>query len=581
MTLENKISKLEQNISLLNDIGEVISSSDDINRSFKSLLQIVFSAVNSSAVSLLLFDPQKRELKTAAAIGIKEKKISIPISKELESKLLNKAPMPALKAKIWMPLSFKEELLGVISLSDYNDYNEQDFHFLSLFSQYISIALYNFKLQRTLKQVELHLNLKSLELETMVDISREVNSVADGVIGLSSGEISKLMDEITSRTLALLDASGCCLMLINDKSDHFQISSSFPDLDLVGQNIPVENGVLWEIFSKGEPKTVNRCSKKSSSLPMPIKCQKFLGVPISSQEGVLGILCAFDKVNRDGSMIDFSESDQSLIYGFANQAGIALENAKLYKEAIEKRVIQAEIKAAADIQNSLFPKVIPQIQGFDIVAMNQQRGNNVGGDYYDFLDEDEGQRGLLIADVSGKGLQAALSMARLCAGVHSEVEHRMSLTEMVYRLNNLLRKKMPFGKYITFFYASLDPKTKSVNYVNAGHEFPMLLRSDGSRKDLDVGGFFLGMFEPEMVSYESEEIKLYPGDILLLYTDGVTDATNRYEETFGKDRLESVIKTHAHLSAEEIKEEVYNAVIDFEGSAPRFDDLTFVVIKVR
>lgn len=174
-----------------------------------------------------------------------------------------------------------------------------------------------------MKQADFDFKLKILELETLRDISKEISSVL---------EIDNLMEEITARTLGLLDASGCCLMLSDaDKPKRLRIASSFPNSDLVGRivPIPIRRGILQQIALKGEVKLLNKLSKNSLSA-LPINCQKFLGVPIRSQERILGILCAFDKEARDGSIIDFSESDQSLLYGFASQAAIALENAQLY-----------------------------------------------------------------------------------------------------------------------------------------------------------------------------------------------------------------------------------------------------------
>lgn len=172
-----------------------------------------------------------------------------------------------------------------------------------------------------MKQSEFEMNLKILSLEMLIDISKEISSVLD---------IDKLLDEVTARTLGLLDASGCCMMLINEtQPDQLQIVSSFPSSNLVGQTTRLEEGVWRDIALNGEMKLLNNLSKRSRST-LPIKCQKFLGVPIRIQDRILGVLCAFDKESRNRTIIDFSESDQSLLSGFASQVSIALENARLY-----------------------------------------------------------------------------------------------------------------------------------------------------------------------------------------------------------------------------------------------------------
>ena len=312
--------------------------------------------------------------------------------------------------------------------------------------------------------------------------------------------------------------------------------------------------------------------------------RNLMAVPMRGRENTLGVLVVGDKQGRGGITPDFTDEDGILLEAFANQAGVALENAQLYQEALEGRRLQVEMEEAARIQENLIPDAPPKIPGYEVAGLYHPRGG-VGGDYYDYIPEPDGSWGLAIADVSGKGMQAALLMATLRAGLLSEVSRQRELSSMVVTLNSLLYASATVGKFVTFFYAQLRPEKDLLTSINAGHNYPIVIRSDGTCEQLEKGGVMLGIFPDEMLlqisEYEPEITQLFSGDVVVFYTDGVTETFNPNDELFEEERLEETAKCVRDASASEICTAIYNAVTEFQGEAEQFDDLTLMVLKKK
>ncbi len=316
-----------------------------------------------------------------------------------------------------------------------------------------------------------------------------------------------------------------------------------------------------------------------------LSCSTLLAVPIKGQEEILGVLVVCDKEGWEG-IIDFTKVDETVLSSLANQAGVAIVNAQLYQESLEKQVMEAELKAAAEIQQNLLPED-PVIEGYNVSGKSISC-RSVGGDYYDFIQESEDHWGIVIGDVSGKGIQAALLMAILHAGVLMESQNQLNSDEMCTRLNNLIYDSTTSEKYTTFFYGSLELSTGIMTYRSAGHNYPMVVRADGTCENLEERGTYLGIFPTDVLEMLPEQnpdnnvsqITLRSGDLILLYTDGVTDTENIDEESFGIERLEEMLVSSRHLGAAEIIDHIHNKIRQFQGDAPQFDDLTMVVVKV-
>jgi serine phosphatase RsbU (regulator of sigma subunit) len=250
---------------------------------------------------------------------------------------------------------------------------------------------------------------------------------------------------------------------------------------------------------------------------------------------------------------------------------------QIEREASERGRLEQEMTIARDIQMELLPRTFPRIPGLDMFAFTVP-ARHVGGDCYDVIDIGDGRLAVTIGDVSGKGTPAAILMANVQAAVRALSESGVPGDQLITRVNRLVHTFTEESAYITFFYCVLDTRTGDLSYVNAGHNPPCIFKADGSKEYLDRGGLLIGIVPG--AEYEEGHTVLAPGDDLVLYTDGITEAANAEDEMFGEERLEALLTEHRHASAREIEERVYSGIRDFVGTAAQSDDLTMVVVKL-
>ena len=309
-----------------------------------------------------------------------------------------------------------------------------------------------------------------------------------------------------------------------------------------------------------------------------------LAVPLRTRSEILGVLLLGDRAHRPG----FSPYEKQVLGACADQFALMIENARLTDRVVEQETLRRDIALASDVQRRLLPDAPPRIDCADFAAISVP-ARRIGGDYYDFVELRDHALGIALADVSGKGVAAALIMSVVQASLRIiSSDGDVPLPRLVARMNQFVHRSTPASKYATFFYAQLDKQGRQLRYVNAGHNAPYLLR--GSRQStvdsaspaieqLSVGGTVVGMF-PEM-SYDEAIVELWPGDVLLAFTDGVPEAHNPENEEFGEDRLQQLLRQTAHLPASEISARLSEEIKDWIRDAEQYDDLTFIVMKVR
>ncbi|MFC1910115.1 PP2C family protein-serine/threonine phosphatase [Chloroflexota bacterium] len=250
----------------------------------------------------------------------------------------------------------------------------------------------------------------------------------------------------------------------------------------------------------------------------------------------------------------------------------------LRRTTAEKERMQKEMEIGKGIQQSFLPDSPPDVDGFDIAALNTP-ALEVGGDFFDFIPISLEKWGLVIADVSGKGVPAALFMALSRTLIRAYTKGNPTISETILRANNMIAEGDRANMFVTLFYGVLDSKRKTLTYVNAGHNPPMVLGgTEGGIVILSAKGLALGVMQD--ITLEEKEIQLHKGETLLLYTDGVTEAVNRENEQFGPPRLAKLVEDNHNLSAQELIKRVEQEVITFSQGQPQFDDLTLMVVKV-
>ena len=301
------------------------------------------------------------------------------------------------------------------------------------------------------------------------------------------------------------------------------------------------------------------------------RVRTLMAVPLQTDDKVIGLLY----VDSPPLTREFTSDDLNLLTVMANVAGMRIERERLAEVEQAERLMAAELEQAAEIQRNLLPAAAPVVAGLELAGYNAAC-RTVGGDYYDFLTYPDGRIGVVIADVAGKGMPAALVMASLQAKVQALADTPGDTADMVGRLNRGMAATCPSNRFVTLFFAVLDPRTGELAYSNAGHNPPYLLRANGEIAPLEGGGPPLGIL-PAM-RYQEEHAKMEPGDVLLLYSDGVTEAFNPAGEEFD-ERIKEAAAAKRGETAAAIVEAVHEAVAAWVAGQPPTDDVTVVVAR--
>jgi sigma-B regulation protein RsbU (phosphoserine phosphatase) len=297
-----------------------------------------------------------------------------------------------------------------------------------------------------------------------------------------------------------------------------------------------------------------------------------MAVPLQTKDRIIGLIY----VDSPFVMRVFNDEDLSLLTVMANIAAVRLENARLAEIEHAERIMKRDLTQAAEIQRGILPEKAPEIHGLDLAGFNAPC-RTVGGDYYGFVSYPGGRVGLALGDVSGKGMSAALMVMAFEARLRVLAEDEDSAADVVARLNKITCENCPSNRFITFFFGILDPATGHLAYANAGHNPPMIVRSSGSVELLPGGGPVLGIVP--VAPYKQEKARLAPSDLLVIYSDGITEATNTAEEEYGEERLAEVLRSRRDEPAAAIVDAVTESLQQFTAGAPQADDITLVVAK--
>ena len=359
---------------------------------------------------------------------------------------------------------------------------------------------------------------------------------------------------------ALMSLEGDTLTLRAHKGEGFRISSYVRDKVLKEKaSILVRDAQLDANF-------------KDRMSIVEQKVHTMMAAPLQTEERIMGLIY----VDSPFIVREFTKDDLNLLTVMANTAAIRIENARLAEIEEADRRNQRDLAQAAEIQRGALPSSPPCVPGIDVAGFNAPC-RTVGGDYYDYFVYPGGRIGLALGDVSGKGMPASLMAMALHARVQVLAADPGDLGAFMTRLNKATCGNCPSNRFITFFFSVLDAATGELAYANAGHNPPILMRASGDAELLPGGGPVLGLLP--MAPYPELRVCLQPGDLLAIYSDGVTEATNAAEEEFGEDRLLQVLREHRAESAETIIQAVLTALAAFAAKAPQADDITLVIAR--
>jgi serine phosphatase RsbU (regulator of sigma subunit) len=406
-------------------------------------------------------------------------------------------------------------------------------------------------------------------LATLYEISQTINSTLD---------LEEVLDLVMDQVIAVTGAERGFLMLRQpDGRMAFQVARGIDRREIEEPDFAVSRSLVERVAVSGQPVLTDNAAEDvrfSGMESIVLKgLRSILCAPLTVKERITGLVYVDNRLQVG----IFDQSDLDLLTAFANQAAIAIENARLYQVAVEKGRMEQELRMAREIQRSLLPARIPRLAGYQLAA-DWQAAHEVAGDFYDLIElGEDGRLGVLVADVSDKGAPAAIFMAVARSLIRGNAVSRATPLEAMERANRLVYADSRAGMFVTAFYAVLRPGSGRIEYVNAGHNPPLLRRADGSVEALSRGGMALGLYPDSQLALC--ELELEVGDLLVLYTDGVTDAPNRRMEEFGLRRLVELLAPCGGLGAAECLQRILEAVGEFTGETAAFDDIALVVIR--
>ena len=423
------------------------------------------------------------------------------------------------------------------------------------------------------QQIE-QLQAENFQLQRAVQELAIINEIATAIN--STMTIEQIVQLMVQKCVKHMNVEQASVMLLEDSDPSKAFHTMVRQSDSRSEVLPyrLNNQLTGWMLKNKTPLIVNDLLSdprfvKDESVQLTIS--SLLSVPLVSKGEMIGIITVFNKKNGE-----FDNNDKRLLSIIATQSAQVIENARLLEEEQQLFIFQEELRTAAEIQNKLLPQEPPTIECFDIAGKSIP-AKTVGGDYFDFMKTDYQQLMFCLADVTGKGLPAALLMANTQATIRGQAINISSPAKSVANANRLIHYNTGMGKFVTLFYGLLDCHKFQIKYCNAGHDHPMLFRNGKLHDRLTTGGLVLG-FLPEY-DYQEDVISLVPGDVLVIYSDGVTEAMNENEEEFGEDRLQEIVEKNYHLSATDMVEHIISEVRDHAGRVSQSDDITLLVIR--
>jgi sigma-B regulation protein RsbU (phosphoserine phosphatase) len=343
--------------------------------------------------------------------------------------------------------------------------------------------------------------------------------------------------------------------------------------DLVELRLKMGEGIIGYVATTGEPVISPDVHNEPRYINAREETSSEMVAPIISNDEVIGVFdLESDQLNA------YTPDDLQVLMLLASQVAIIIEKVMLHEQLVEKKRLEGQLEVARQVQLELLPAADPNLEGFDISAYNFPT-EEVSGDYYDWVRIYDDQIAVVIADVSGKGAPAALLMAFLRASLRVAIHIGYAPHISMAKVNYFLWESIERNQFVTAFYGVLDASNKTLAYTNAGHNPPLILDKDGNARFIERGGLPLGMFRD--TRYYEYYISIEPGQVIVLYTDGVTEAVNPEGEEYGRERLANAAREAQSLSAREMVSRIHRDVIDWTRGQGAGDDITFFIIKAN
>jgi serine phosphatase RsbU (regulator of sigma subunit) len=397
-----------------------------------------------------------------------------------------------------------------------------------------------------------------------------------GITLLSSSTLEQTLEQIVSLVFEAVPADRCLLMMRDDANQELRVAVARLR-DRVGEvgEIRVSRNVMDEVVIKGKSVLTSDAQhdpRFASGTVVLQGVRSVLAVPLGVSEKVFGIIYA-DSPIAEGR---FTEDHLKVLTTLASVAAIRVENARLVEARFQQERLERELQLAMEIQQRFQPTAPPIVPGYEFQGISFPC-YEIGGDYYDFIKRDDGRLVIALGDVSGKGTAAALLMSSLHAAIHAQTGSHDSLVETISAVNRYLADNIPPNRFVTLFYAELDPESGALSFLNAGHNPPLIVHAAGTVEQLASGGLPLGIKAD--ADYREGRTTMQMGDVLCIYSDGVTEAASPNGEEFGPTRLYEVVSRNVDASAAGIRDRIESALTKFSQGTQAADDITLVIVK--
>ncbi|MDA0736950.1 MAG: SpoIIE family protein phosphatase [Bacteroidetes bacterium] len=410
-------------------------------------------------------------------------------------------------------------------------------------------------------------------IRLLLDIVGKFNSTMDP---------SRLLHDIIGSTKGMVEAEASSLFLLSDggKNLELTIPTGPATAEVSGKKIASDHGISGWVVQHQQPVLITDVQSdprfQGELLSNPkFQSRNMICVPLNNNQGkTIGVLQAIN-IKEDF----LNEEMLGLFQTLANQAATALENVHVKQQQLAAELVNKELEVATEIQARFFPQQTPNLEGYEVAGCSIP-AKDVGGDYYDFIPNPEPcQHGFVVADVTGKGVPASLLMATMRATLRANIQNNPNdIVQALRQVNGDIYRDSPVDKFITSIYCNLDYESHELSYVNSGHNPPYIVRANDNRiEELDQGGVMLGIMEE--IDLPKATLSIGKGDILMLFSDGVTEATNPSGELFSEERFERWLLDHNQLSAEEMKDALLKTLRDYADGSPQSDDITFIIVK--
>jgi len=550
--------KLKRNLTALVEFSSIINSSIDLDFILNNVLLTCQGKFLATRGLIALSENGKIVLKNSK--GISESVLdNFPvldanpncISRDVLKDFMNEANLKAVQT-----INSSDECVGIVCLGEKlnkTDYTNDDLEFLGTILNISATAIQNSVVFSELKIVNRALDSRIQRLSSLFELSKEFGMFSE------STKVAKLLifsviGQFLVSKYAVVTFNETEIDVLESKFGKDELVKSLNEYDLTFTDNSINKECLENEYTK-------ICGLGVELI-----------VSMQIQGKTKGLILLGKRVNNQ----PYNETDIEFIYSVGSLAMISLENKRLFLEELEKRKLEEELDIARDIQRNLLPLSLPHFDNYDIAALNIS-SKQVGGDYYDVIPLDEDNFCIAIADVSGKGVPASLLMANIQAFLQVICKQGMKIDEATGLINDLISENITDGRFITFFWGIVNTKNNTFNYVNAGHNPPLLIR-DGKINKLEKGGIILGVMKTD-IPYIAEEVKLKKDDVIIMFTDGVSEAMNKDREEFSDERLENIVLSLREKPAEVIMNGIKTEVQNFTTGVTQSDDITMIILK--